>query len=61
MLNAVNWLAEQDNLISIRPREPEDRRITLTNDQQFRIFAISLALIPALIFGSGVYVWWRRR
>ena len=61
VLNAVNWLAEQDNLISIRPREPEDRRITLTNDQQFRIFAISLALIPALIFGSGVYVWWRRR
>ena len=25
-LNIVNWLAQQDNLISVRPRNPEDRR-----------------------------------
>ena len=25
-LNTVNWLAQQENLIAIRPREPEDRR-----------------------------------
>ena len=61
VLNAVNWLAEQENLISIRPREPEDRRITLTADQQFRIFIASLVLIPGLIVGAGVLTWWRRR
>ena len=61
VLNAVNWLTEQENLISIRPREPEDRRITLTADQQFRIQVASLILIPGLIFGTGVYTWWRRR
>ncbi len=61
VLNAVNWLAEQENLISIRPREPEDRRITLTADQQFRIQVAALFLIPGLIFGTGVYTWWRRR
>ncbi len=61
VLNAVNWLAEQENLISIRPREPEDRRITLTADQQFRIQIASLFLIPGLIFGTGVFTWWRRR
>ena len=61
LLNAVNWLTEQENLISIRPREPEDRRITLTADQQFRIQVASLFLIPGLIFGTGVYTWWRRR
>ena len=33
-LNAVNWLAQQENLISIRPKDPEDRRITLTADQE---------------------------
>ncbi|MCY4602544.1 MAG: Gldg family protein [Acidobacteria bacterium] len=60
-LNAVNWLAEQENLISIRPREPEDRRITLTADQQFRIFIASLVLIPGVIVGAGVFTWWRRR
>ena len=60
-LNAINWLAEQENLISIRPREPEDRRITVTADQQFRIFAASIFLIPGVIVGAGVYTWWRRR
>ncbi|MGE3277430.1 MAG: GldG family protein [Vicinamibacterales bacterium] len=60
-LNTVNWLAQQENLIAIRPREPEDRRITLTADQQSRVFLLSVFLIPGLIFGAGVYTWWRRR
>ena len=60
-LNAINWLAEQDNLIAIRPREPEDRRITLTADQQWRITLLTLLMIPVLIFGVGGYTWWNRR
>ena len=60
-LNAINWLAEQENLIAIRPREPEDRRITVTADQQFRIFMASLVLIPGVVVGAGVLTWWRRR
>ena len=60
-LNAINWLAEQENLISIRPRQPEDRRITVTADQQFRIFMASLVLIPGVVVGAGVLTWWRRR
>ena len=60
-LNALNWLAEQDNLIAIRPREPEDRRITLTADQQARITWLTLLMIPGAIIGAGVYTWWSRR
>ena len=60
-LNAINWLAEQDNLIAIRPREPEDRRITLTADQQARINWLTLLMIPGAILGAGVYSWWSRR
>ena len=60
-LNALNWLAEQDNLIAIRPREPEDRRITLTADQQARINWLTLLMIPGAIIGAGVYTWWIRR
>ena len=61
VLNAVNWLAQQENLISIRPREAEDRRITLTAAQQQNLNWLTLLMIPALIFGAGVNTWWRRR
>ncbi len=60
-MNSLNWLAQQENLIAIRPREPEDRRLTLTADQQQRIMLLSLFIIPGLVFASGVYTWWRRR
>lgn len=60
-LNALNWLAEQESLIAIRPREPEDRRITLTADQQMRINWLALLMIPGAILGVGVYTWWNRR
>ena len=60
-LNAINWLAEQENLISIRPRAPEDRRITLTADQQFRVQLLVLLLIPGAVLATGVFTWWRRR
>ncbi len=60
-MNSVNWLAQQENLISIRPRDPEDRRITLTADQQERIFWLTVFIIPGLILLGGVHTWWRRR
>jgi len=61
LLNAVNWLAQQENLIAIRPREPEDRRITLTADQQTRIYWLSLAIVPGGILALGFVTWWNRR
>jgi ABC-type uncharacterized transport system involved in gliding motility auxiliary subunit len=60
-MNTVGWLSQQENLISIRPKNPEDRRLTLTAAQQSNIMVLSLLIIPACIFGSGVYSWWRRR
>lgn len=60
-LNTLNWLAQQENLISIRPREAEDRRITLTQDQEQRIFYLTVIIVPGLILLAGVQTWWRRR
>ena len=60
-LNTIGWLSQQENLIAIRPKEADDRRITLTATQQNNILWLSLVIIPAVIFGSGVYSWWRRR
>jgi ABC-type uncharacterized transport system involved in gliding motility auxiliary subunit len=60
-MNAVNWLAQQENLISIRPRDPEDRRVTLTARQQSLIRLLAIFVIPGLILAAGVQTWWRRR
>lgn len=60
-MNTINWLAQQENLIAIRPKEPEDRRLTLTADAQSRLMMLSLLIIPGLVFATGVYNWYRRR
>ncbi|MGE0393271.1 MAG: GldG family protein [Vicinamibacterales bacterium] len=60
-VNAVNWLAQQENLISIRPKDASDRRVTLTSGQQSGIFWLSLLLLPALALGAGVMTWARRK
>jgi hypothetical protein len=60
-LNMVNWLAQQENLISVRARNPADRRVTVTAGQDRMIYWFSLFILPALIFLAGVQAWWRRR
>jgi len=60
-LNTVNWLAQQENLIAIRPKEPQDRRLTLTATQQQNIMLLSIFIIPGVVLAAGAYTWWRRR
>ena len=60
-MNTVGWLSQQENLISIRPKEPSDRRLTMNAAQQNWVTVISLLVVPLAIFGTGVYSWWRRR
>jgi ABC-type uncharacterized transport system involved in gliding motility auxiliary subunit len=60
-LNTIGWLSQQENLISIRPKEADDRRITMTAGWQNFVNLMSVIIIPACIFGAGVLTWWRRR
>jgi ABC-type uncharacterized transport system involved in gliding motility auxiliary subunit len=60
-LNTANWLAQQEDLIAIRPRDPEDRRVELTEDQQTRILWITLVIIPLALFANAFRVYWKRR
>lgn len=59
-MNALNWLAGAESLISVRPRDPEDRRITLPPNGR-GLTVLLAAGIPLLCFAAGVYTWWRRR
>src|SRR5262249_12635624 len=59
--NSINWLAEEENLISIRPKSPTARRVDMTASQQNTLFFITIVLMPVAVIGSGFYVWWKRR
>jgi gliding motility-associatede transport system auxiliary component len=60
-LNAVNWLSSDEDLISIRPKEREDRRITMTRAQLSWVRGTSQFLLPGVVIVAGIGVWWRRR
>lgn len=59
-MNALNWLAGAESLISVRPRDPEDRRVTLPPNGRSLTMLVATA-IPLFCFAAGVYTWWRRR
>jgi ABC-type uncharacterized transport system involved in gliding motility auxiliary subunit len=60
-MNTVNWIAQQESQIAIRPRDPADRRITLTQSTATGLFWLTIVVIPLGVFGAGVLSWWRRR
>lgn len=60
-LNMLNWLSSDEDLISIRPKDPEDRRLSLSRGQMQTIFYSSVVLMPLAVIAAGVSVWWKRR
>ncbi|MEZ5402238.1 MAG: GldG family protein [Bryobacteraceae bacterium] len=60
-MNMMNWLSADEDLISIRPKEPEDRRISLNASQMRMLFLGSIVFLPLLFMLWGVSVWWKRR
>jgi ABC-type uncharacterized transport system involved in gliding motility auxiliary subunit len=60
-LNTINWLASDEDLISIRPKQQDDRRITLTRSQLGWVRATSQFLLPGIVVVVWIGVWWKRR
>ncbi|MFY9742535.1 MAG: DUF4350 domain-containing protein, partial [Candidatus Sulfotelmatobacter sp.] len=60
-MNTTNWLSSDEDLISIRPKPEEDRRITMTRAQLSWVRATSQFLLPMIVVIAGVGVWWKRR
>lgn len=59
--NAVSLLAGEDNLLTIRPRHYENKRVELSNQQMRSVFWTSTVALPALALLAGCFLWWRRR
>lgn len=60
-LNAVSWLAEEEQLISIRPRQRRSTPIQMTQSRGNAIFILGIIVFPGLIATMGIRIWWRRR
>lgn len=59
-VNMMNWLSQDEDLISIRPKDPEDRRVNMSLAQT-RTFGLMLLAVPLSIIGWGLMVWNKRR
>ncbi len=60
-LNTINWLSSDEDLISIRPKEAEDRRLNVTQ-RQMNVFAYTVLIaIPLFIIIGGVSIFLKRR
>ena len=60
-MNAIGWLAEEDELISIRPKEYQMRSVVLTSPQSRAVVYGSIIFLPLSVLLAGGLVWWRRR
>jgi len=60
-LNTVNWLTEEEDLISIQPKTSSPRTIQLSPSQGRLIFFVSLVILPLAVLIAGFAIWIRRR
>lgn len=61
MMNAINWLAEEEDLIAIRPKSRDVRIVQISLSQMKTIFYLTVMALPALVLIAGGIVWWKRR
>lgn len=60
-LNSFSWAAEEENKISIHPKEDEMRVVNLTTVSANLMFWVCVVLIPLATLLTGGVLWWRRR
>lgn len=61
VLNTLNWLKDEHESISIRPKSIVSKYLNINTFQILLFSGIVVILIPLIILGSGFVVWLRRR
>ena len=60
-LNTVSWLAEQEDQISIRPKDAKQTPVFLSSQQETFVRVMSLVVVPGLFLAAGIVAVVRRR
>ncbi len=61
LINSVNWLAEEEDLISIRATPASIAPVVLSNQQSVLVFYTTVVFVPVGVLLLGVVIWWQRR
>lgn len=60
-LNTVSWMAEEEDLIAIRPKDPETAPLMLTAGQGRFAFFLTVFFLPLVVIGTGMTVYMKRK
>lgn len=60
-LNTVSWLAEQEDQISIRPKETKSAPVFLSSQQAQAVFLLPVVILPGLVLVGGIVAVVKRR
>jgi ABC-type uncharacterized transport system involved in gliding motility auxiliary subunit len=60
MVNSINWLAGQEELIAILPKEVANKRVLLTDSRRGLAFALLVLLLPMIPAATGVVIMARK-
>ncbi len=62
IMNSVNWVRNQQDNITIRPKSLMPEQLNFQNRTQVLLLvALVLLVIPLVVLGTGAVVWFRRR
>jgi ABC-type uncharacterized transport system involved in gliding motility auxiliary subunit len=61
LTGSLDYLTEQEQLISIPAKPSSTPQLTLTQEQQNLNLWITIVAMPLLVICGGLLVWWRRR
>jgi ABC-type uncharacterized transport system involved in gliding motility auxiliary subunit len=59
--NTLSWLAQEEDLIAIRPRSTAESQFDITEQRSRVINLASIIIAPLIMFVSGIGVWISRR
>ncbi|MDD2776368.1 MAG: GldG family protein [Gallionella sp.] len=60
-LNMLNWLSNDERMITLHPRASKDTKLELSEKQLVGISLTFLVALPLMLAGWGGYLWWKRR
>jgi ABC-type uncharacterized transport system involved in gliding motility auxiliary subunit len=61
VLNTVSWLAEEEDQVSVRPKDTRQTPVFLTSQQAQAVFVLPVIVLPGLALVGGVVAFVRRR